>query len=114
MANEIKHVGVLGMKWGRRKSHSTSPSSDHTTARGLQKKHISELSNDELKKLTSRLQLEKQYKDLTKKELSGGKKFVADVLQTSAKTIASKFVVDTFNSFDTTLVKLAKEKLAKG
>ena len=112
MANELQHFGILGMKWGRRKSRSSStPSSDHTTARGLQKKSVSELSNDDLKKLTTRLQLEKQYKDLTKTELSGGKKFVADVLQSSAKTIASKFIVDTFNSFDESMMtRLLKNK----
>jgi|WetSurMetagenome_2_1015567.scaffolds.fasta_scaffold1001740_1 hypothetical protein len=101
MAENLMHFGIPGMKWGRRKARvSTTPSSDHTTARGLQKKNLSELSNDELKTLTSRLQLEKQYKDLTKKEVSAGKKFVADVLQSSGKTIASKFVVDTFNSIN--------------
>jgi hypothetical protein len=113
MAYELKHVGVLGMKWGRRKSRSESsaPSSDHTTARSLQKKKLSEMSNEDLKKLTARLQLEKQYKDLTKADISGGKKFVADVLQSSAKTIASKFIVDTFNSIN---VGSIRDLLKKG
>jgi hypothetical protein len=112
MANELTHFGIPGMKWGvRRKRPSGPSSSDHTTARSLQGKKLNELSNEELKKLTTRLQLEKQYKDLTKVEIGGGRKFVTDVLQTSAKTIASKFIVDTFNSFDKTMVReLLKKK----
>jgi|WetSurMetagenome_2_1015567.scaffolds.fasta_scaffold10369_4 hypothetical protein len=94
MADELKHVGILGMKWGRRKSRSANsiPSSDHTTARGLQKKHVSELSNDELKKLTTRLQLEKQYKDLKKTDLSFGRKLANDMLLETGKSIAKGYI----------------------
>lgn len=92
--NRLEHIGILGMKWGRRKARpSGGPSSgDHTTARSLQKKRLNELSNDELKKLTTRLQLEKQYKDLTKTELGGGKKFVSEILQSSGKQVASQYI----------------------
>lgn len=90
--NSLMHYGVLGMRWGRRKGRaSVSVSSDHETATALKKKHLSEMSNDELKKLTARLQLEKQYKDLSKKEVSAGQKFVTDTLQNIGKNLISDY-----------------------
>lgn len=94
-ATSMYHFGILGMKWGvRRKSGKSGrvTSEEHNKAQGLKKKHISEMSNDELRQLNTRLQLERSYKDLSKKEISGGKKFVADVLQQSGKQLASKYL----------------------
>lgn len=81
--DELRHFGILGMKWGLRKakaSGSDTSSEDHRTTSSLKKKKLSEMSNEELKKLTTRLQLEKQYKDLSKADIDPGKKFLADVL----------------------------------
>lgn len=96
--NELKHYGVLGMRWGRRKGASSTtpttprnPSKDHVRKSQLKKKKISEMTNDELKEITSRLQLEKQYKDLTRTDVTPGKKFVMDVLATTAKTTATAY-----------------------
>lgn len=92
------HWGIPGMKWGvrRRQSNTTITgkphSSDHTTAVSLKKKHISEMSNDELKKLTTRLQLEKQYKDLTKVDLGPGQKIVTEVLLGLGKQAATSYL----------------------
>jgi len=83
MSNDLKHVGILGMHWGRRKSGKSGPdksSADHVQAKGLKGKKLTDMSNDELKTLTTRLQLEKSYKDLTKGDIDPGKKFLADVL----------------------------------
>lgn len=87
-SSELQHFGILGMKWGRRKNRSTGPdtsSEDHRTASSLKKKKLSELSNEELTKLTKRLQLEKQYKDLTKVEMDAGRKFMSEVVTGVAK-----------------------------
>ncbi len=99
--NDLFHWGIPGMKWGvrranRRAASQARQSEDHKTVAGLRKKKVSEMSNDELKKLTARLQLEKQLKDLTKSDPSFAKKFVSDILGESAKKVASKFVTDTF------------------
>lgn len=92
----LEHVGILGMKWGRRKasSKSSSPSSDHKVATSLKKKHLSEMSNDELKKLTTRMQLEKQYKDLSKTDISEGRKVVNEILTNVGKDMAKKAITD--------------------
>lgn len=93
MNKELKHYGILGMRWGRRKGGSTS-SADHSTAKGLKKKRLSELSNDELKKLTTRMQLEKQYKDLksASSPTSAAKKFIANLLVESGKEEAKRYI----------------------
>lgn len=108
---DLKHVGVLGMKWGRRKAKTSGPSSsDHTTARTLQKKKLNELSNDELKKLTARLQLERQFKDLTKSDISPGSKFVNEVLFSAGKQLASRYVADAMQSAGQSIIDLFKKQ----
>lgn len=97
----LKHFGILGMQWGRRKARggvSKSParktSSVHEDAarkNQLKKKKLSQMSNEELKTLNTRLQLEKQYKELTKADTSAGKKFVNDILTNAAKQTASTY-----------------------
>lgn len=108
MANELQHFGILGMKWGRRKSRSggvDTSSEDHRAVSSIKKKRVNEMSNDELKKLTARLQLEKQYSDLTKKETNIGVKIVTDILLNTGKQVASKYLADQAN----TLIDMIKK-----
>lgn len=87
---DLKHVGVLGMKWG---VHRRGPdSADHTTAHTLKKKRVAELSNDEIKKITSRLQLEKQLKELNPKTVSFGQKLVGSLIGKFGPAILRSFV----------------------
>jgi RimJ/RimL family protein N-acetyltransferase len=78
----LEHFGILGMHWGRRKRKSTTNSEDHNVKELLKTKKPNELSNVELKKLTERLQLEKSYNELTKAQMSPGKKYIIDFLKT--------------------------------
>lgn len=82
----LKHYGVLGMRWGKRKSRNIS--SDFSRATSLKKKHISELSDDELTTLTKRLNLEKNYKQLNPSKIKKGAKAVDGVLTTLGKITA--------------------------
>jgi hypothetical protein len=112
MANDLKHVGILGMKWGRRKARSASPdtsSGDHKTSSKLKKKKLSEMSNEELKTLTTRLQLERQYKDLTKADTSAGRKFISEVITGAGKQLASKYVANAGESVIKTIIELTKK-----
>lgn len=101
--DELRHYGVLGMKWGRRKSTSGRPSSTKKTKKMTadEKKKASmrkdvknrrTLSDAELKKKIERIKSEKQLKDLTNEEIAPGKKFVSDVLSSSGKKVATALV----------------------
>lgn len=76
VTDSLSHVGIPGMHWGVRRSRPAgrntatgklvphSPVSDHAKARQLQSKGVKNLTTDELKQLTTRLQLEQQYSKL--------------------------------------------------
>lgn len=90
MADKLEHVGVLGMKWG---VHRRGPdSTDFTTAHTLKKKRVAELSNDEIRKVTTRLQLEKQLKDLNPKTIGFGQKLFSNLLGKFGPAIIRSFV----------------------
>lgn len=94
----LAHYGIKGMRWGvrRRRSSDSSPatsskkSAEHLQAQALRKKSISEMSNAELKALTTRMNLEKQYADLNKSTASAGQRFVADLLVNTARNVAAQ------------------------
>ena len=84
----LAHYGVLGMKWGvrkdgrpqghqsgktnskRKKKVSVAVSEDKKQSNALLKKHPDDLSNVELKRLNNRMELESNYKRLTKTDKS--------------------------------------------
>lgn len=112
--NQLYHYGVLGMKWGVRKDRKTGASrktanpkggksatttkspvpkaEDFLESRRYKAKAVAGLSNTELKKLNERLNLEKQYKDLTKAERQKGKNFMAEALSSGLKQTTTTVV----------------------
>ena len=103
--NELYHYGVLGMKWGVRRSKGSSgrPTSTKKTKKmtadekrkaSMRKdvKNRRTLSDADLKKKIERIKSEKQLKDLTNEEIAPGKKFVSDVLSSSGKKVATALV----------------------
>jgi hypothetical protein len=101
----LEHFGIPGMRWGRRKGKkSTTPTSqEHKAKEMLKKKKLSSMTNAEIKTLNERLQLERQFKDLTRSERSAGKKFVMDFLESTAKqavsTLATKHLGELMKKF---------------
>ena len=57
------------------------------------KPKISEMSDDELRKRINRMQMEKQYKDLSAGKIANGKKTVSKLLAGSVKTAIGAIVV---------------------
>ena len=96
-AETLKHYGVLGMRWGKRKGRKTvssisKSSPEHQTKEKLKKKKLHEMTNAELKTLNERLQLEKSYKELTAKKKSAGRKFVEDLLMSQGKQLLTSYM----------------------
>ena len=99
--NELSHYGVPGMRWGVRRSGTSStsgrtkkgpPSEDYKRMQDMKKRGTKNLSTAELKELTGRMQLEKQYKDLSKASVSKGRAYVSDLFKTTGKEIAKETV----------------------
>lgn len=66
---ELMHYGVLGMKWGHRKNRYISKDSKRVT--NIRKKRIDQMSNQELKEVNKRLELENNYKNFSSKQKVG-------------------------------------------
>jgi hypothetical protein len=114
----LAHHGIKGMKWGSRKSPSSSGSSsktsapvsnDHATAEAHKstiKTHGTKaLSNDDLQQLITRMNLEQQHRNLTNQKPSKfdkGHNHVKKVLST-ARTLN-----DVHNVLNSPLGKAAK------
>lgn len=123
MDNELRHYGILGMKWGirrteaqlaraRGKKKSSSDDSETDSTSTTKKKKVSEMTDEELKTRISRLQLEKSYKQLekemTQSKENKGEKFVMSVLEASGKNIATQF---TTYAIGTAVNKMAGQEI---
>lgn len=94
-AGFLAHFGVLGMKWGRRRSRAeleAARSADSARAKELRGKaketKIDSLSNQELQAVITRLNLERQFK-ASVDQASPGKRFVANMFKDQAVQGAS-------------------------
>lgn len=92
----LKHVGVKGMKWGRRKSRSGSTNTSADAARynkiraRVKKNGLDNLSNDDIAKLNKRSQLLAEYKRNNPSKVQQGYtavKKAVDVLKTTKQVI---------------------------
>jgi hypothetical protein len=71
----LKHYGVKGQRWGVRKR---VVSADHHAVSSLRGKKLHEMSNDEIRSITARMDLERRYRDLHPNRLKrGAMKFAA-------------------------------------
>ncbi|MFV0423991.1 MAG: hypothetical protein ACK5K7_00240 [Bacilli bacterium] len=75
------------MKWGKKKASTTSNTS-RTKSKSNTKLNAKDMSDDELRKVINRMQMEKQYSQLTGSDVSSGKAF-AQKLMKAGTTVAA-------------------------
>lgn len=134
--NELYHYGVLGMKWGvrryQKKNGSLTPAGkkrrkmgDDNVHEDYRKAHdsksVKSMSDTELRNRNNRLQMERQYRDLTRKT-SKGEKFVKAFVTTAgtitaiegAYKVYAKYGNKVIDGIGNIIVKDLSRGLAKG
>lgn len=97
-STELKHYGILGMKWGRRKGKSvvSSPGGKHHDyLEAHTKESYKSMSTKKLKQINERLQAEKTYKELTSKQKKKGKSWITNTL----KNVGSQQLGNALNKY---------------
>lgn len=91
---ELKHFGVKGMKWGVRRKRVKHE--DYRKAHS--RKHVSEMSDRELRERNNRLQMEQQHAQLTKRKNRGAQAIKA-VIATAGTLIALDNAINTYKKY---------------
>ena len=103
----LQHYGVLGMKWGHRKSRNNVSSNkkpkstkNTTTSKPKPKPTQRELSDEELRAVINRMRLEREYADLQYRASSRAK--VENVVKTVGnEALLTTSVVKIYNNMNT-------------
>lgn len=130
---ELQHHGIKGQRWGIRrfqnKDGSLTPlgrkrnrevDDDYETHEDYKKAHgsksVKSMSDKELRERINRIQMEQQYRNLTKKKsvIDSGKKVVGEIIANAAKETVKNYVRQYMtNKIDMEISKAAKNAASK-
>lgn len=92
--DELSHYGVKGMKWGVRKDRISKKARNASTyiknvtgsrssaaVKKYRRKNIDGMSDADLRKAVNRMNLERQYRDLTRADLMFGQRAAENALK---------------------------------
>jgi len=118
--NELIHYGVLGMKWGvrrtlaqlaraRRRSMTDEPHEDYKEAHT--RKSVKSMSDAELRYRLIRLQMERQYSQLSDSSVNKGKEYAQKVFKAGTTVAAvTGTALTIYNNVDKIKTILEKTK----
>lgn len=110
MQNTLMHYGVKGMKWGVRRTPAQLGHKPKGPSKAQRRAEVKSMSDAELRSRINRIQMEKQYMQLTEPQLSPGKKFVKDVLTNAAKQTVTNYTAKYMTKGMEALMDQAKKK----
>jgi hypothetical protein len=89
----IQHYGTAGMRWGVRKARGDrSAFKKRAKDRTTYEKSPNKLSSAELEKRIKRMETEKKYNELNKRDIGKGEALASEILTNSGRAIATTVV----------------------
>ena len=121
VGGRLKHFGVKGMKWGVRKPRGSGPG-PAAKAKPPKKgekfdkkapKSAKKMTDQELKKVIARMQMEKQYAELSRPKVSAGRQMINNALKQYGQQQLNSFVSGVGNAAASAAKSGIQKQLAK-